>query len=46
MARRVEKRRVAKDELAKAVRKNFKSASILESEVVTEFLYKVRWQGM
>ncbi|KAI9811406.1 MAG: hypothetical protein M1832_000896 [Thelocarpon impressellum] len=44
MARRLDRRRVGKDQLALAVRKNFNGLGIQEGEVVVDFLYKVRWQ--
>lgn len=44
MARRQEERRQSKDQLANSVRKHFNSMGIIESEVVVDFLYKVRWQ--
>lgn len=46
MARRKEQRRQSKDQLANSVRKHFNSMGIIENEVVVDFLYKVRWQGM
>lgn len=45
MARRKEERRQSKEQLANSVRKHFNSMGINESEVVVDFLYKVRWQG-
>jgi len=45
MARRKDKRRVAKEQLALAVRKNFNSAAVSETDVVVELVYKVRHQG-
>lgn len=45
MARRKEKRRVSKEQLALAVRKNFNSAAVSEIDVVVELVYKVRHQG-
>ncbi|KAI9798203.1 MAG: hypothetical protein M1833_004952 [Piccolia ochrophora] len=45
MARRREQRRVNKDQLAMAVRKNFNGLAIQEGDVVVDFLYKVKWQG-
>ncbi|TKA81792.1 hypothetical protein B0A55_02159 [Friedmanniomyces simplex] len=45
MARRKEKRRVAKEQLALAVRKNFNSAAVSETDVVVELVYKVRHQA-
>ncbi|KAK3645698.1 hypothetical protein LTR56_003700 [Elasticomyces elasticus] len=44
MARRKEKRRVSKEQLALAVRKNFNSAAVSETDVVVELVYKVRHQ--
>jgi hypothetical protein len=46
MARRKEQRRQSKEQLANSVRKHFNSMGIIENEVVVDFLYKVRWQGM
>ncbi|TKA39790.1 hypothetical protein B0A54_08427 [Friedmanniomyces endolithicus] len=45
MARRKDKRRVAKEVLALAVRKNFNSAAVSETDVVVELVYKVRHQA-
>ena len=45
MARRKEKRRVSKDQLALAVRKNFNAAAVSEIDVMVELVYKVRSQG-
>lgn len=45
MARKKEKRRVSKDQLALAVRKNFNGAAVSEIDVVVELVYKVRNQG-
>jgi len=45
MARRKDKRRVPKEVLALAVRKNFNSAAVSETDVVVELVYKVRHQG-
>ncbi|KAI9678337.1 MAG: hypothetical protein M1817_006283 [Caeruleum heppii] len=44
MARARDRRRVGKEQLALAVRKNFNGLGIQEGEVVVDFLYKVRWQ--
>ncbi|KAI9833502.1 MAG: hypothetical protein M1819_003660 [Sarea resinae] len=44
MARRKEKRRVSKETLAMAVRKNFNGLAVQEGDVVVGFLYKVRFQ--
>lgn len=46
MARKKEKRRISKDQLALAVRKNFNGAAVSEIDVVVELVYKVRNQGM
>ena len=46
VGRRKEERKQNKDQLANAVRKHFNSMGIVENEVVVDFLYKVRWQGM
>ena len=45
MARRQDRRRVSKDQLALAVRKNFNSLAIHESEVIVDFIYSVKHQG-
>jgi hypothetical protein len=45
MARPKDKRRVSKDNLALAVRKDFNAAGVSEQEVVTAFLYTVHNQG-
>lgn len=44
MARKKEKRRVSKEQLALAVRKNFNGAAVSEIDVVVELVYKVRNQ--
>lgn len=44
MARHRDRRRVGKDQLALAVRKDFNAASISEVEVITNFLYTVHNQ--
>ncbi|GAB7364802.1 hypothetical protein MBLNU230_g5598t1 [Neophaeotheca triangularis] len=44
MARRKDKRRISKDQLALAVRKNFNSAAVNEIDVVVDLVYKVRNQ--
>jgi len=46
MARHKQERRQSKEQLANAVRKHFNSMGIIENEVIVDFLYKVRWQGM
>ena len=46
MARKKEKRRVSKEQLALAVRKNFNGAAVNEIDVVVDLVYKVRNQGM
>lgn len=45
MARKRDQRRVSKDQLALAVRKNFNNAALSEIDVVVELVYKVRNQG-
>lgn len=45
MARKREQRRVSKDQVALAVRKNFNGAAVSEIDVVVELVYKVRNQG-
>ncbi|EMC93275.1 hypothetical protein BAUCODRAFT_36950 [Baudoinia panamericana UAMH 10762] len=45
MARRREKRRISKEQLALAVRKNFNSAAVSEIDSIVEFVYKVRHQS-
>ncbi|KAK5138203.1 hypothetical protein LTR08_004898 [Meristemomyces frigidus] len=42
MARRKEKRRISKEQLATAVRKNFNSAAVNEIDVVVDLVYKVK----
>ncbi|KAK3697969.1 hypothetical protein LTR37_017193 [Vermiconidia calcicola] len=44
MARKKEKRRISKEQLALAVRKNFNAAAVNEIDVVVELVYKVRNQ--
>lgn len=45
MAVKKEKRRVPKQQLALAVRKNFNSAAVSEIDVTVEMVYKVRHQS-
>ena len=45
MARHRARRRIGKDILALAVRKDFNAAIVFESELITSFLYAVRNQG-
>lgn len=45
MVHKKKQRKVSKDQLALAVRKNFNSAAVIESRVAVDFLYKVRFQG-
>ena len=45
MARKKDKRRVSKDQLATSVRKHFNGAAVSEMEVITELVYKVRNQS-
>ena len=46
MARKKDKRRVSKDQLATSVRKHFNGAAVSEMDVITELVYKVRNQSM
>ena len=46
MARAKSKRRVHKDQLAMAVRKNFNALGVNESDVIVDWLYKTKHQGM
>lgn len=45
MARHQDRRRVSKEQLALAVRKNFNALAIHESEVIVDFIYSVKHQG-
>jgi len=45
MARKRQQRKVGKDQLALAVRKNFNSAAVNEVNVAVDLLYKIRHQG-
>lgn len=45
MARAKSKRRVQKDQLALAVRKNFNALGVNESDVIVDWLYKSKHQG-
>lgn len=45
MARHRARRRVGKDVLALAVRKDFNAAIVIESELITSFLYAIQNQG-
>lgn len=45
MVQRRNKRRVPREQLATAVRKNFNGAAVNETDVVVELVYKVRHQG-
>lgn len=45
MARKRRDRKVAKDQLALAVRKNFNDAAVNEVQVAVDMLYKIRHQG-
>lgn len=45
MARKKEQRRISKENLALAVRKNFNGAAVNEIDVVVELVYKVRHKG-
>lgn len=46
MARRKEKRRVSKEQLATGVRKHFNGAAVSELDVVVQLAYKVKYQSM
>jgi hypothetical protein len=46
MNRDKSKRRVHKDQLALAVRKNFNALGVTESDVIVDWLYKSKHQGM
>jgi hypothetical protein len=45
MARPKSKRRVQKEQLALAVRKNFNALGVSESDVIVDLLYKTKNQG-
>lgn len=45
MARHQDRRRVSKEQLALAVRKNFNALAIHENEVIVDFIYSVKHQG-
>jgi len=45
MARKRDKRRVSKEQLATSVRKHFNGAAVSELDVVVELAYKVRHKG-
>lgn len=45
MARKKNERRISKEQLATAVRKNFNALAVSESEVIVDLLYKVKMQG-
>lgn len=45
MARAKSNRRVHKDQLAMAVRKNFNALGVSESDVIVDWLYKTKHQG-
>ena len=46
MARKVSRRKVAKEQLALTVRKHFNGLAVNETDVVVDFLYKVKNQGL
>ena len=46
MARPKSKRRVHKDQLGLAVKKSFNSQAVTESDVIVDWLYKSKHQGM
>jgi hypothetical protein len=45
MARQNGQRRVSKEQLALTVRKNFNALPVNESEVIVDFLYKIKMKG-
>ena len=45
MARHRDRRRVGKEQLALAVRKDFNAATMIEGDIVPKFLYTVHNQG-
>lgn len=45
MARHKDRRKVGKEQLALAVRKDFNAATVIEGDVVPKFLYTVQNQG-
>lgn len=45
MARRREQRKISKEQLAMAVRKDFNNAAVNEVNVAVDLLYKIRHQG-
>lgn len=45
MAREKSKRRVQKEQLALAVRKNFNALGVTESDVIVDWLYKSKTKG-
>lgn len=45
MARKKNKRRQGKGDLANSVRKHFNGIGIHENEAIVSFLYKCEWQG-
>jgi len=46
MAKAKEKRKTGKEQLALAVRKHFNGLAVTETDVVVDFLYAVKFQGM
>lgn len=46
MARRKEKRKTGKEQLALTLRKHFNGLAVSETDVVVEFLYSVKFQGI
>jgi len=44
MARQKQQRRQSKPQLATTVRKHFNGMGVTETDVIVDFLYKVRWQ--
>lgn len=46
MARPKEKRKTGKEQVALAVRKHFNGLAVIETDVVVDFLYSVKFQGI
>jgi Sin3 binding region of histone deacetylase complex subunit SAP30 len=46
MSRAKKKRRISKEQLALAVRKNFNAQPVNENEAIVELLYRIRMKGM
>lgn len=46
MARRKDKRRISREQLAMNVRRNFNASAVKEEEVIVRFVSKTKWQGL